>query len=805
MINIEKLLLTGIGSTLLTLSTQASDFSKEITPFLEKYCTDCHDDDTQKGDIALHDLTKVTIENADLWKSIWEEVALKEMPPRKKKKQPDLNTRLKVSELITAELSKVMKKQGGFTEHKRPIKGNHLDHDLLFNTKHNNLEPTSTPARIWRIHPQEHMVRINELISNESEFDPTRPGVRTRGDHIAANMQGEIKVYFGLDRYIGHFGGTAAYAASVTGFPAMLSVVRDHGLRNYPFLYTVNSSEATQIMSVAESVIRFMAYGPEGEDFQFGDNKQEVMAEIKKLKLGDIRGLPTGIFYSNEVKRPLTPVYDLFSKPGIDDKRLTKAVDFIFEMLTLRPPTKEETENYLTLLKKSVKDLGKEDGIILGLAPIFLDRDALFRPELANYSKPDKYGRVMLQGQELALAINGAFSYIRPDKKLRDSLAKGQLKTRKDVKREVTRILNDDSIRKPRILQFFKEYFDYELSAGICKDEKALAKAGGERATKHYTAMNSMIANTDRLIELIVHEDKNVLKELLTTNRVIYDSKNDASYFANIDQLLKPEKFKGKKGDRKKNKKEQQKRASAALKATLEQIFSKEKKNIYVRKPQFMYQPDKPKTLATFKDEQRVGILTHPSWLVSHSDVMDNHAILRGRWIRERLLGDAVPDVPITVDAMLPDEPDKTLRHRMRVTRENECWRCHQKMDPLGLPFEMFNHAGLLRDKEHGKPVDTSGAILLSGDPELDGPVTDAIDMIKKLSKSEKVEQVFVRHVFRYWMGRNENINDAPVLKAAHKAYKDNDGSMKALLISLLTSDAFLYRKVERPKRLTQN
>ncbi|MCX8239680.1 MAG: DUF1588 domain-containing protein [Akkermansiaceae bacterium] len=48
---------------------------------------------------------------------------------------------------------------------------------------------------------------------------------------------------------------------------------------------------------------------------------------------------------------------------------------------------------------------------------------------------------------------------------------------------------------------------------------------------------------------------------------------------------------------------------------------------------------------------KRFGILTHPAWLASHSDAMDN-AILRGPWIRERLLGDAVPDVPITVDAM---------------------------------------------------------------------------------------------------------------------------------------------------------
>jgi len=74
--------------------------------------------------------------------------------------------------------------------------------------------------------------------------------------------------------------------------------------------------------------------------------------------------------------------------------------------------------------------------------------------------------------------------------------------------------------------------------------------------------------------------------------------------------------------------------------------------------------------------------------------------------------------------------------------------------------------------------------------------VESAIGMIKKLSESERVEQVFVRHAFRFWMGRNQTLNDRPVLIAAHKVYRDSGGSMKALLVSLLTSDAFLYREV---------
>ncbi len=174
---------------------------------------------------------------------------------------------------------------------------------------------------------------------------------------------------------------------------------------------------------------------------------------------------------------------------------------------------------------------------------------------------------------------------------------------------------------------------------------------------------------------------------------------------------------------------------------------------------------------------------------------MDNHAIHRGKWIRERLLGGGIADVPITVDAMLPDEPDTTLRERMRVTREDYCWTCHKKMDPLGLPFEAYNHAGLFRTTELEKPVDTTGEIIDSGDANLDGPVADALEMIRKIAESERAEQVFVRHAFRFWMGRNETLHDRPVLQDAYRAYKEGDGSMQALLTSLLTSDAFLYRQ----------
>ena len=49
-------------------------------------------------------------------------------------------------------------------------------------------------------------------------------------------------------------------------------------------------------------------------------------------------------------------------------------------------------------------------------------------------------------------------------------------------------------------------------------------------------------------------------------------------------------------------------------------------------------------------------------------------------------------------------------------------------------------------------------------------------------------------------MGRNETLDDARTLQDAYRAYKESDGSMSALLKSLLTSDAFLYRTGANPK-----
>jgi len=774
------------------------DFGSFAKAFLASHCIDCHGETTPEGNLSLHDLGPVDELNASVWRSVWAQVALKEMPPQDAD-QPEVVERLQFSDWIVGEMTRVMHDKGGFRDHLDPNKGNFVDHNFLFGPLPDGiqLQPTSSPARIWRVTPQEHITRLNELINTEPAFDAEKSGLRTHGDVVPTNHGGELKLYFGTDRIIQWQGGTVAYATAVKSVPAVLSSARDHGLENYPDFYTVNSAEATQIMSVANDIIRYMADGPLSiaQPYQITDDPKSIADKMK----GDIRGLPTSIVYSTKIVRPLTPVYDLMKDDSVTDERLRAAVDFLFEAMTFRPPTRPESDAYLGVVKQSIEKLGKKDGAVLGLSSIFLDRDALFRPELADSGRADQHGRVMLQDWELGLAVNHALRYIKPDDELRKAITEGRMRTKADVKREVERMLADDSIRKPRVLQFFRDYFDYDLGGYICKDAKALAETGiNNRGESHYLAMFDATASTDRLIELILQDDKDVLKQLLTTDKVVATNA-DRVYFGT--KRSKEERAASVAAEKKANlgkeppKSKEKNKQDNVNYEVMEAELSGPETYVRVSRRSFGNGSMLPeRILATAPEGERLGILTHPSWLVSHSDAMDNHAIRRGRWIRERLLGGGISDVPITVDAMLPDEPSNTLRERMRVTREDYCWTCHKKMDPLGLPFEMYNHTGLYRLTELDEPVDTSGEIVDSGDPTLDGKVGDAIEMIRKLADSERAEQVFVRHAFRFWMGRNETLNDAPVLQESHLAYKDNGGSMKALLISLLTSDAFLYR-----------
>ena len=118
------LMFTMIGRTACGETTDR--FDSIAKPFLANYCIDCHGDEFKKGGVAFHELKGVDDTNMGLWLRIWEQVAIKEMPP-KKKDQPKAMARHRFAQWLISEFDRVKKPEGGFHKHRLPEKGNHVE------------------------------------------------------------------------------------------------------------------------------------------------------------------------------------------------------------------------------------------------------------------------------------------------------------------------------------------------------------------------------------------------------------------------------------------------------------------------------------------------------------------------------------------------------------------------------------------------------------------------------------------------------------------------------------------------------
>jgi len=492
-----------------------------------------------------------------------------------------------------------------------------------------------------------------------------------------------------------------------------------HGFRDYDNQYRLAGADLSQLMANASTAAK-------------------QLTEVRLINGKASKGNSTP-----------AQLFDLIHPEEVSpsEGKVDAAIQWLFDRVLLRSPTSEEQARFGAFTMQSMTSDGNLLGVRNLVSAVLLKPEALYRSELAR-GEPDEHGRTLLAPLEIAYALAYALTDTRPDEKLLKAASSGKLVTRQEVTDQVHRMLEDSRLGKPRILGFFREYFDYGAAPDVFKDA----------ALNRNHVPEVLVSDTDRLILHFYEKDKNVLRELLTTNKSFVQYEIDS-------------------------KTKEPKRASARnLGAHL----------AYSLPPDWKWIADQPIALP---DSQRAGILTQPAWLVAKSGNFDNHAIHRGIWVRGKLLGGIIPDLPITVDAQLPNDDTLTLREKMKVTEEAYCWKCHQNTNPAGLPFEMFDHFGRWRTRELGEPVNTTGAITSSGVKGLDADVSNAVDMMHKLADSPHVRQVFVRHAFRYFMGRNETLRDASTLRQADQAYVKSGGSMKQLILSLLSSDSFLYRK----------
>ncbi len=436
--------------------------------------------------------------------------------------------------------------------------------------------------------------------------------------------------------------------------------------------------------------------------------------------------------------------------------------------------------------------------------------------------------------------------------------------------------LNASVTNQPiRKLRFFRDFFGYPNAMEVFKDDSRFG------AGIHEGAASRLVDEADLLVEHILEKDQNVFEKLLTTEEFYVFHNGDNAAMQKVADNIKENYNYFKKFDWKNFKPEDLAvhadfMLTKGLKELKEYRPGNEKKtrDLLIRFMKtaeiqfgagqttpvpFMFvgygfwaggpilgrtgQQMRGESVTSYwnidwrtwdypahqpaKIPNRKGLLTHPAWLIAHAKNLETDPVHRGKWVREKLLAGSIPDVPITVDAVIPPDHTKTMRQRMEIkTGAQDCWRCHKLMDPLAFPFETFDDFGRYRIEEFiehpdnlikkapaynapiteltygahlpiykSLPVNPKGVLDSTGDPKLDGEVKDSFDLIDRLAKSPKTRQSIIRHAFRFFMGRNENLSDSKTLIDAEKAYLDSKGSFDELIVSLLTSDSFIYRK----------
>ena len=543
--------------------------------------------------------------------------------------------------------------------------------------------------------------------------------------------------------------------AAARGRPALtqpFTLIPERGIKDFDGLYTIDEPSTEILVRNAESIV--------------------AVQTAHEIKDGKVQG-------KNDSVREFVALMDPAGEPT--RAQLEAAVRSQFRTAIGRTATADEVARLLGLYDKCAAAGDRPGAAKTMLQAVLLRADAMFRSELGG-GGPAGPGRRMLAPHELAVALSLALGDQR-DATLTAAAEKGELTTREQVAAHLRRVLDDPKAEKPRLLRFFREFFEYHKAENVFKDKPA-------DRVKHLPGV--LVRDTDRLVLHVLAADRDVLAELLTSDRafVNYTTKlNKQTRMpepAPADVLPKPD----------------PKRPPDWV-GGVNHVYG------------FEEWPS-PQPVQLPKDT-RLGVLMQPSWLAAWSTNFETDPVRRGRWVRERLLGGTVPDLPIGVVAQVPDDPHRTFRDRLTVTRAAACWKCHQKMDDLGLPFEQFDHYGRFRTAEavldpeataknvdkkgkslgrvtRGAVLDTAGRIADSGDPKLDGEVRDPRELVRKLAASDRVRQVFVRHAFRFFLGRNETLADAKTLQDADRAYVESGGSFKALVASLLTADAFLYR-----------
>jgi hypothetical protein len=423
--------------------------------------------------------------------------------------------------------------------------------------------------------------------------------------------------------------------------------------------------------------------------------------------------------------------------PPVDGGEEARAEAFVRDFglrVHRRPLTEDEVTEYLTLFRGAAGAYGALDDFRSGVR---LTLEAMLQSPFFLYrveqSTEEDSGTIPLDDYEVAARLSYALWSSMPDEELFAAAAAGMLSDPEQVEAQARRMLEDPRAHDV-VVDFHRQLFKVYRFSGISPDPEAYPDV------------------SDRLAELAAQEHDLFVTEIVF-NR-------DGSY---RDLLTSPDTF---------------------VNAELARIYGVD--------GDFGEEME----LVSLDPEQRRGIFTQVGFLASNATRRSSDPIHRGVFLAERVACihiEAPPD-----DTPAPDVPEgRTTREIIEQHTEQPgsvCAGCHaQIINPFGYPFETYDAIGAWREMENGVPVDSSASPPIDGAPT---PVGHATEMVEALADATWTHECYVRHWVEYTLGRASAPEDQALVSELAAASRDESLSVKEILVSIVTSRAFLHRSI---------
>lgn len=192
---------------------------------------------------------------------------------------------------------------------------------------------------------------------------------------------------------------------------------------------------------------------------------------------------------------------------------------------------------------------------------------------------------------------------------------------------------------------------------------------------------------------------------------------------------------------------------------------------------------------------QRIGLLTHGSFLKGTSHALETSPVLRGLFVLDRLLCQEPPAPPPGVPPLPPRDAGGSVRERLLAHQAQgaACAACHAVLDPIGLGLEKFDAIGSYRESDEFGPIDATAELPTESGEKVafDG----VAGLAPLLAKDSRTVPCAVEKLMMFSLRREISGSDGKMHHVLSRATEVNGSSLRAALESIVVSDAFRMRR----------